>query len=81
MHRRVFSKRDYNIPQVAEKIRGISGKATLAIGAVEIPVDNVHPIRSINQTPNTLWVILIRLGIFIKKHRCLDQRSFEEVGR
>ena len=43
MHRRVFSKRDYNIPQVAEKIRGISGKATLAIGAVEIPVDESDP--------------------------------------
>ena len=43
MQRRVFSKRDYNIPQVAEKIRGISGKATLAIGAVEIPVDESDP--------------------------------------
>ena len=43
MQKRVFSKRDYNIPQVAEKIRGISGKATLAIVAVEIPVDESDP--------------------------------------
>ena len=39
----VFSRNDQDIPKIAEKIRGVSGKAALAIGAVEIPVDETDP--------------------------------------
>ena len=39
----VFTRGGPDIPKIAERIRGVSGKAALAIGAVEIPVDETDP--------------------------------------
>ena len=39
----VFTRNEHDIPKIAERIRGVSGKAALAIGAVKIPVDETDP--------------------------------------
>ncbi|MDG2401384.1 MAG: hypothetical protein P8M04_12520, partial [Akkermansiaceae bacterium] len=39
----LFKKQDSEIPKIAARVNGVSGPAALAIGAVEIPVDETDP--------------------------------------
>ncbi|MBT8038223.1 MAG: hypothetical protein KJO21_11825 [Verrucomicrobiae bacterium] len=42
-----FPRTDWKIPLIKARIRGVIGKATVAIGAVDIPVDETDPAYSI----------------------------------
>ncbi len=41
--RKLFLQRDWGIPDIKARIGGISGKAALAIGVIDIPVDELDP--------------------------------------
>lgn len=41
--RKLFLQRDWDIPKIANQVRATSGKASLAIGVIDIPVAEGHP--------------------------------------
>lgn len=41
--RDLLSSTGYDVPKIAERVRAVSGKSVLAIGAVEIPVETTNP--------------------------------------
>lgn len=43
MGRAVLSREEFDIPKIASILRGVGGESALAIGAVEIPVDETDP--------------------------------------
>ena len=41
--RKLFLQKDWDIPKIANRVRAVSGKASLAIGVIDIPVDDTDP--------------------------------------
>jgi len=41
--RNLFREQGYDVPKIADRVRAITGPASLAIGAVDIPVDETAP--------------------------------------
>ena len=46
----LFNQTGHDIPKIAERVRAVSGKSVLAIGAIEIPVDPGDPAYPIYQS-------------------------------